>query len=318
VLLRDVDTGEDSKVAAAAAMDASSAACFLRWKIWPHPRLIRLFLPLASGTVGSVVAALSGEPLRRPGESAHCVLLEPSRRTELVRGSNGESGFEAVVLGVVEELLEASLHSDPELAASRDRPPLASLRRSDGATRPGVSVTPAGLVDGRNRMDRPNAWPPPLPAEDFPIFRASASASAKRGSSVQLRCRERDCGASSLARWSASVAATDDDDDAEDKGDGARGAALFLPLLLPLEVEEGQSVRAMDAAPPEPGAVSDRETERRALWRPGESAAEWGGDRPGSSVPEADAHRFDDDMAARRPASRHGTTSTRARLVCVG
>jgi len=318
VLLRDDDdddTGEDSKVAAAAAMDASSAACFLRWKIWPHPRLIRLFFPLVSGTVGSAVAALSGEPLRRPGESAHCVLLEPSRRTELVRGSNGERGFEAAALAVVEEPLEASLHSDPELAASaaasRDKPPLASLRRSDGATRPGVSVTPAGLVDGRNRMDRPNAWPPPpLPAaEDLPIFRASASASAKRGSSVQLRCRERACGASSLARWSASVAATDGGGDAEDKGDGARGAAaLFLPLLPPPEDEDdGQSARAMEAAPapPEAGAASDRETERRALWRPGESAAAGrGDDRPGSSVPEADAHRFDDDMAARAVASQ--------------
>ena len=153
-------------------------------------------------------------------------------------------------------------------------------------------------------MDRPNAWRPPLPAEDLPIFRASASASAKRGSSVQLRCRERACGASSLARWSASVAGTDGD--AEDKGDGARGAALFLPLLLPLEDEEdGQSARAMEAAPapPEAGAVSDRETERRPLWRPGESAAAGRGDRPGSSVPEADAHRFDDDMAARAVGS---------------
>ena len=155
-------------------------------------------------------------------------------------------------------------------------------------------------------MDRPNAWRPPLPAEDLPIFRASASTSAKRGSSVQLRCRERACGASSLARWSASVAGTDGD--AEDKGDGARGAAaLFLPLLPPPEDEDdGQSARAMEAAPapPEAGAASDRETERRALWRPGESAAAVrGDDRPGSSVPEADAHRFDDDMAARAVGS---------------
>lgn len=306
VLLRDDDTGEeDSKVAAAVAMDASSAACFLRWNIWPHPRLLRLFLlPLASGTAGSAaVVALSGEPLRRPGESAHCVLLEPSRRTELVRGRSGERGFEdEAVLGVVEPLEAASLHSDPELAtsaaASRDRPPLANLRRSDGATRPGVSVTPEGLVDGRSRMDRPNAWPPPpLPEVGFPIFRASASASAKRGSSVQLRCRERACGVSSLARWSASVAASDDDDD---KGDGGRGNLWFLPLLPPPMEEEGHNVRAMEAAPPEAGAASDREeTERRALWWPGDGAAAWRGDRPGSSVPEADFHRFDDDMAAR-------------------
>ena len=86
---------------------------------------------------------------------------------------------------------------------------------------------------------------------------------------------------------------------AEDKGDGGAGGALLLPLLLPVE-EDGQSVRAMAT-----GDVvvvgSDRETERRALWRTGESAEAGSGDnRPGSSVPEADVHRFDDDMAARR------------------
>lgn len=308
-LLRDDDgTGEDSRVAvAAAAMDASSAACFRRWKIWPHPRLIRLFFPLLSGTVASVVvvvACLSGDPLRRPGESAHCVLLDPSKRTaEPVRGSNGDRGLDAV-LGVVVEPLEASLHSDPELAtsaaASRETAMLPSLRRSDGATRPGVSVTPAGLVDGRKRMERPNACPAPFPDACFPIFLASASASAKRGTSVQLRCRERERGESSLTRWSARVT-TDGDGGgggAEDKGDGGRGA-LLLPLLLPVD-EEGQSVRAIETATGDvvaPGSA--RETERRALWRTGESAEAGSGDRPGSSaVPEADVHRFDDDMMA--------------------
>ena len=188
------------------------------------------------------------------GESAHCVLLDPRRRTEPVRGSNGECGLVEAVLGVVvAEHLEASLHSEPELAtlaaASRDAA-LVSLRRSDGATRPGVSVTPAGLVDGRKRMERPNAWPaPPFVPDGFPIFLASASTSAKRGSSVQLRCRERARGASSLTRWSASVA-TDVDGGgggAEDKGDGGAGGALLLPLLLPVE-EDGQSVRAIETA----------------------------------------------------------------------
>ena len=121
---------------------------------------------------------------------------------------------------------------------------------SDGATRPGVSVTPAGLVDGRKRMERPNAWPaPPFVPDGFPIFLASASASAKRGSLLQLRCRERARGASSLTRWSASVA-TDVDGGgggAEDKGDGGAGGALLLPFLLPVE-EDGQSVRAIETA----------------------------------------------------------------------
>ena len=197
--------------------------------------------------------------------------------------------------------------SEPELAtsaaASRDAA-LASLRRSDGATWPGVSVTPAGLVDGRKRMERPNAWPaPPFIPDGFPIFLASVSASAKRGSSVQLRCRERARGASSLTRWSASVA-TDVDSGCggvEDKGDGGAGRALLLPLLLPVE-EDGQSVRAIETATGDVVvAGSDRETERRALWRTGESAeAGRSDDRPGSSVPEMDVHRFDDDMAARR------------------
>ena len=63
---------------------------------------------------------------------------------------------------------------------------------SDGATRPDMSVTPAGLVDERKRMERLNAWSaPPFVPDGFPIFLASASASAKRGSLVQLRCRER-------------------------------------------------------------------------------------------------------------------------------
>lgn len=133
------DAGEDSSVAVACAPVAvSAAAAFLRLKRWPHPRPIRLFvLPLSSGTVASVV--FSGEPLRRPGDSAHCVLLDPSRRVELVRAINGECGglgSFVVVLGVEPPPppLEASLHSDPELATSA---PASSLRRSDGATRPG-------------------------------------------------------------------------------------------------------------------------------------------------------------------------------------
>jgi len=153
-------------------------------------------------------------------------------------------------------------------------------------------------------MKRPNAWPaPPFVPDGFPIFLASASASAKRGSLLQLRCRERARGASSLTRWSASVA-TDVDGGgggAEDKGDGGAGGALLLPLLLPVE-EDGQSVRAIETTTGDVVvAGSDRETERRALWRTGESTEAGSGDnRPGSSVPEADVHRFDNDMAARR------------------
>ena len=86
---------------------------------------------------------------------------------------------------------------------------------------------------------------------------------------------------------------------AGDKGDGA-GGALLLPLLLSVE-EDGQSVRAIETATGDVVvAGSDRETERQALWRTGESAEAGSGDnRPGSSVPEEDVHRFDDDMAAR-------------------
>lgn len=280
-------------------MAVSAAAAFLRLKRWPHPRPIRLFvLPLSSGTVASVV--FSGEPLRRPGDSAHCVLLDPSRRVELVRAINGECGglgSFVVVLGVEPPPpLEASLHSDPELATSA---PASSLRRSDGATRPGVSVTPAGLVDGRSRMERPIAlaWPPDLATT---TFLASASASAKRGSSVKLRCRESAAGGASRessARWSASVVATDEEEEgvdaagAGDEGDGDAFLVLVLPLLE--EEEEGHIVRAMDGA----GSGRDTAGERRALGRTGESAAAGRGDRPADdrSVTEADAHRLDDD-----------------------
>jgi hypothetical protein len=88
-------------------------------------------------------------------------------------------------------------------------------------------------------MERPNAWAP-LP-EDLLIFlsSASASASANRGSSVQLRWRESDWGdgatawalsVASLVRWSARVATEGDSD-----GD-------FLLLIL-LSEEEGQMLR---------------------------------------------------------------------------
>lgn len=164
-------------------------------------------------------------------------------------------------------------------------------------------MTAAGLDDGRKRMERPNAWPAPFP-DDLPIFlsSASASASAKRGSSVQLRWRESDCsdGAStgtalalsvaSLVRWSARVAT---EDGAWIKGDGDDF------LILPSE-EEGHMLRAGAAGAPDGAAVSERETERRALWRKGESAAAGMTERPGSwSVPEEgeEDHRLDDDMA---------------------
>jgi hypothetical protein len=106
---------------------------------------------LVSGT-----AAIVGDPLRRPGESAHCVLLEPSRRKELVRGSSGERGLD--VLGV-----DASLHSDPE----------GEPAEADGAMRPGVSVTPVGLA-GR-LADLPGVRvvfgeAAMMPAERPPIF----------------------------------------------------------------------------------------------------------------------------------------------------
>lgn len=159
-------------------------------------------------------------------------------------------------------------------------------------------MTAAGLDDGRKRMERPNAWPTPFP-DDLLIFLSSESASAKRGSSVQLRWRESDCsdGATgtalalsmaSLVRWSARVAT---EVGAEVKGDGDDF------LILPSE-EEGHMLRAGAAAPG--AAVSDRETERRALWRKGESAAAGMTDRPGSwSAPEdgEEDHRLDDDMA---------------------
>jgi hypothetical protein len=218
-LIRD-DTGEeDSKVAAAAAREASSVACFLRLKRWPHPRLIRL--PFLLHLLVSGTAAIVGDPLRRPGESAHCVLLEPSRRTELVRGSSGERGLD--VLGV-----DASLHSDLE----------GEPAEADGATRPGVSVTPAGLVDGSNRIDRPNA---PLP-NDLLIFLASASSLAKLGEESNRP---------SLARWSARVA---------DGEDVTTGDGDLLPSLLIViaEEEDGQSMRVTEAR-------SDRDTERRGL-----------------------------------------------------
>jgi hypothetical protein len=116
--------------------------------------LNRLFFPFDSCTVASV---FTGELLRRPGERAHCVLLDPSSRTELARAINGEGGLGIVDLAL--DPLEASLHSDPELGtsarASIEEP--TSLRRSDGTMRPGVSVTLAGLEDGRKRMERPNA-----------------------------------------------------------------------------------------------------------------------------------------------------------------
>ncbi|KAF0920571.1 hypothetical protein E2562_035718 [Oryza meyeriana var. granulata] len=67
---------------------------------------------------------------------------------------------------------------------------------------------PAGFVDGRNRMERPIAWLPfPVDLANF-LASASESASAKRGSSVQLRWRESAAGAAgsalsreSLMRW---------------------------------------------------------------------------------------------------------------------
>jgi hypothetical protein len=93
------------------------------------------------------------------------------------------------------------------------------------------------LVDGRNRIDRPNA---PLP-----IFLASASSLAK------LRCRESD--RPSLARWSARVA---------DGEDATAGDGDLLPFLLIAEeeaVEDRQSVRVTEPR------SDDRDTERRGL-----------------------------------------------------
>lgn len=259
------ETGEDMSSVAAAARDASSVACFRRLKRWPQPRLMRPFLDLAVSAGTVVVCVLSGGDERRPGESAHCVAVDPSRRTEVVRGSSRggclleELELEAGVRGVEEDpMVDASLHSDPE-SASRAR-----RRRSEGTTRPGVSVTPAGFVDGKNRIDRPNG--PPLPIIFLPAASLSGSEeSAKRGSpTMQLRCRDSAVW-SSFARWSAR--------------DAARGEALFVFLLFSPEVDEGQSVRE--------AAVESvvRDKERRAVWRPGDE----------SSAPEADVHRFDDD-----------------------
>ena len=134
------------------------------------------------------------------------------------------------------------------------------------------------------------------------IFLSSASASVKRGSSVQLRWRESDWGSgatawalsmASFVRWSARVA-TDGDSDGDGQGNG--NGDDFLLVILPSE-EEGQMLRPRVAAP---GAGSERETERRELWRKGESAAAGRTDRPaGRSVLDEgeEAHRLDDDMA---------------------
>lgn len=148
-------------------------------------------------------------------------------------------------------------------------------------------------------MERPIAlaWPPDLATT---TFLASASASAKRGSSVQLRCRESAAGGASRessARWSASVVATDEEEEevdaagAGDEGDGDAFLVLVLPLLE--EEEEGHIVRAMD------GAGSGRDTAGsggRSGGR-GERGGGRGGDRPADdrSVTDADAHRLDDD-----------------------
>lgn len=110
-LLRD--TGEDGTVAGIAGMELSAPPVFFRLNRWPHPMLSKLFFPFDSDTVARVFA---GELLRRPGESAHCELLEPRSRTELVRPISGELGLG--IADLVVDPLEASLHSDPELATS--------------------------------------------------------------------------------------------------------------------------------------------------------------------------------------------------------
>jgi hypothetical protein len=119
---------------------------------------------------------------------------------------------------------------------------------------------------------------------------------------VQLRWRKSDWGdgatawalsMASFVRWSARVA-TEGDSDGDGLGnDDCDG---FLLLIL-LSEEEGHMLRPA-AAPP--GAGSERETERRELWRKGESAAAGRIDRPADrSVPDEgeEDHRLDDDMA---------------------
>jgi hypothetical protein len=100
----------------------------------------------------------------------------------------------------------------------------------------------------------------------------------------------------SFVRWSARVATEGDSCD----GDGLGNGDGFLLLIL-LSEEEGQMLRPT-AAPP--GAGSERETERRELWRKGESAAAGRIDRPADrSVPDEgeEDHRPDDDIARALP-----------------
>jgi hypothetical protein len=99
--------------------------------------------------------------------------------------------------------------------------------------------------------------------------------------------------------------ATEGDSEGDGQGNGD-GDGFLLPILL--SEEEGQMLRPAEAAA---GAGSEeRETERRELWRKGESAAAGTIDRPaGRSVPDEgeEDHRLDDIMAR----------STAVRVLCL-
>jgi hypothetical protein len=97
--------------------------------------------------------------------------------------------------------------------------------------------------------------------------------------------------------------ATEGDSEGDGQGNGD-GDGFLLPILL--SEEEGQMLRPAEAAA---GAGSEeRETERRELWRKGESAAAGTTDRPaGRSVPDEgeEDHRLDDDMARSTAVRAH-------------
>ncbi|KAI4999607.1 hypothetical protein ZWY2020_004196 [Hordeum vulgare] len=140
----------------------------------------------------------------------------------------------------------------------------------------GVSMTAAGLDVGKKRMEWPNVWPALFP-NDLPIFLSSAS--AKRGVLQLLGGRAIENAApwkrafhpsAALVRWSARVGT--------EVGAGVKGYGDGDGFLILPSEAEGHMLRAGAGAPGP--TVSEQETERRPLWRKGESAAAGMTERP--------------------------------------